>query len=175
MAYVQQIYGITYIGTTPQRFANMIHKGVNEVFVKSQRDMEHKAWRLAAMVGDFVEKGGSPHTPNAEPYLTKKKIPRGYGDRPLLATVEYLESITVEKTAHGSGVGGITTWSVGVEDKLHTPIPGIFSSPIEMRTLADVLEYGSTTPTGGKIPARPHWRPAWARFRKVFKVRMARL
>lgn len=159
----KKYHGITYFGTEPMKFANMVIEEVGEIVVREKKRMRHKAERLRDMVVNIVEKGGDPVILNSNKYRARK-INKGLNDSPLKATGQYAKNIVVKRTGT-MGKDGELTYSVGVNNINHKKVKGLFNNPVPMTVLADVLEFGY-----GTIPARPHWRPAWAKFKRVFKV-----
>lgn len=94
--------------------------------------------------------------PLSDRYLASKKR-RGLDDRILIATKEYIQSI---KPRPRKRDGRVTTWVVG---------PGHHktkhSSGVPMHQLGRWLEFGTS-----RMPARPHWRPAWSAFVRSRKL-----
>lgn len=89
-------------------------------------------------------------------YLAMKKR-KNLDTRTLIATGEYLESIEVGDV---DNVNGKRYIYVGVSPN------AIHTSGIKMQALAEIHEYGSRD---GKIPPRPHYRPAWTKVRPKIK------
>ena len=86
----------------------------------------------------------------------KRKFREHPGEPPLVATEEYINSIKVERIDQPGTHG----WTIGVGDALHFGERD--ASPIPMKELATILEYGLPEKN---IPPRPHWRPALQKLR----------
>jgi len=165
------LYGLTYIGMLPMRWANMIEKKIEtEVYVKTLSTMMNKAYKLQQFVVQYVYDGGEPFERNKDRWRQKKiNSPRALYSTPLLATGAYVEAITVMKdTTVTLKNDNIARIFVGFKKEVHKHVKGLYPST-PYAELADILEYGSND---GTIPARPHWRPAWKKFQNVFRTRV---
>lgn len=117
--------------------------------------LKRRAYRYAVELRDLIKQRIREQTfppPGLAPlslrYLQKKKR-MGYSTKTLVASAEYLNSITVIKTPTGA--------KVGVKNKTHAPIRlNSNQAGIPMFRIAQWLEYGTKY-----MPARPVWRPAY--------------
>ncbi len=95
------------------------------------------------------------HKPLSPAYLEQKRR-QGLDTRILIATGDYVESITVTKEK----IRKRTVWRIGVpENKIHAP------SGLPYKILARIHEFGSKK---RNIPARPHWRPVYSAYIREF-------
>lgn len=87
--------------------------------------------------------------PLTQAYL-ERKIKMGYPALMLIATGDYLAGIKIQEMVDRKGLKSIF---VGADNEaIHEP------SGLPMSYLGAIHEYGTRD---GKIPARPHYRPAW--------------
>lgn len=95
--------------------------------------------------------------PPLNPYYKKRKVKAGYDPRMLIATGQYLSSITVYRSNN--------VWVVGTKPfRQHMGSKLNKGKMVPMSKLALWLEYGTS-----KMPARPHFRPAFYRTRQRVK------
>jgi len=135
--------------TKPKKALDVI---ILDIFKKSAIPIiEEKSEALAEEIRqeliDRIEEQSFKHKKLNDDYLKYKKK-QGLDTSILMATHQYIDAIQVEKTPYG--------FTVGVGDTIHEPLPEKGAEPLEMKTLANILEFGSIT---NNIPARPHWRP----------------
>jgi len=126
------------------------------VFEGSTRYLRKVATLLAESVQDTILYQINIKPPLSDAWLERKRR-EGYDLRILVMTQEYVDNISVIETPTPRSRGGTFEVSVGFPNKPHSRAKVAFAQ------LMLWLEYGTR-----KMPARPHWRPVWERF----KVRM---
>jgi len=107
------------------------------------------------------------HVSLNEEYL-ERKVAEGLDPRPLIATGFYIGHIEVQERKRK----GARFWVVTPARVKHRP------SGVWLRVLAGWLEFGTPESSpGGRMPARPHWRPTalvvrrkWERLPKDIRV-----
>lgn len=129
-------------------FFSFSRKKTNKIISDELKD---SAEDIAETVRTIILKQQYKWVPLSERYLAWKKKKK-LDQRILIATHEYVNSIqAIPKEKKGKTVA----WSVGPghPDTIHKP------SKMRLHDLARLLEYGTR-----RMPARPHWRPAWGIF-----------
>ena len=122
------------------------------VAVRGQEELETLANDVRQKLVDKIRDDSFHFAEYSDEYANWKKT-RHPGAPFLMATGDYVDAIEVLPIKNG--------YSVGVRDEQHFGEDG--GTPIQMRDLAKVLEYGSPK---RHIPPRPHWRPALANLRR---------
>ena len=110
----------------------------------------------------IISKDFKTHKALAVSTVQNKKSKEAITTTPLIDTGAYLQSMQVREINGG--------YTVGVGDEIHPDSTAEGGEPLPMRDLAKMLEYGTS-----KMPARPHWRPTWNRFKKRNDLTQARL
>lgn len=148
---------------------NFISVFSTQVLEIAKSQAESIAKEFAESVKKIIKKQLYKWKPLNERHLAKKKS-MGLDERILIATKEYVESI---KAIPKKILGVTTSWSVGpgAKGKVHKVTKGKEKSKrILMRTLSRWLEFGNK-----RMPARPHWRPAWSAFLRKKKLTSRRI
>jgi len=138
-------------GPKYQKVKNWIGIFKDQMFEMSLESMEEISKDFAEEVRKVIVNQLYKWKPLTQRYLERKRR-KGLDTRILIATKSYLNSIEAKPRKKK---GKITSWSV---------VPGHFNlkhkpSGLKMHTLARWLEFGNK-----RIPARPHWRPAWSAY-----------
>lgn len=125
--------------------------------------LEEASEDFAEMVRTIIVRQKYKWKPLSKRWL-KTKEKRGLDLRTHIATGEYLRSI---RAIPRKRKGKIVSWGVspGHHNLIHK------SSGMRMHRLARLLEFGSKDK---RMPARPHWRPAWSVFVRRRKKLLAR-
>jgi len=123
----------------------------NQVENMAEDEMEEAAKEVATMVRSIIYRQAYKWKPLSKRYLAWKKR-KGLDHRILIATKSYIQSIRAIPRRRDEEV---VSWGVGPghHNEIHKP------SGLRLHTLGRMLEFGTK-----KMPARPHWRPAWSAY-----------
>lgn len=141
-----------------RNFVSVFRTQVDQVV---DEEMEESANSLADLVKSVLLRQAYTWKPLSERYLAWKKR-EGLDLRTLIATKTYVQSI---RAVPRKRKGEIVSWGVGPghPNEKHGP------SGLRLHDLARLLEYGTR-----RMPARPHWRPAWSAFVRRDRKLLAR-
>lgn len=130
-----------------QRFLTVLED--SPVFIAADY-LEEIAQDMADDVVKYIEK--QPHYwPVLKERYREWKLRNELDERMLIATGDYIDSIGIQQIKRGKGV----QIRVGVPNKT------IEDTDLKYDQLARIHEYGTET-----IPARPHWRPVFNKWRR---------
>lgn len=150
-------------GLSPTAYAKKLGAILERTTNELGNNIQKKAEWLAQEVRNNIELGGIPSRPN-DPEYEMAKFRASLDNEPLKATHQYMESIGVLKEVNGK----VTRYFVGFLQEMHQGSKPLFPNSLPMSQLANILEYGLAYRSGQYIPPRPHWRPAWMRFKSKY-------
>lgn len=141
------------VGKSFKRVSNFVGIFKDQVLEVSEQEMEKASKKFADTVRTIIFRQLYKWRPLSSKYLAWKKKKK-LDERILIATKTYVQSI---KALPRRYKGKVVSWTVspGRPNSKHKP------SGLNLHDLARLLEFGSKDK---KMPARPHWRPAWSTF-----------
>jgi|DewCreStandDraft_5_1066085.scaffolds.fasta_scaffold24393_2 ribosomal protein S30 len=142
----------------------MVKLQVNKLTYRplSKTVFKGRLWGFSKFVAEKMAERVKAHIEKQEPRLKwkplskaylRRKIRLGYDKRILIASGQYIDSIYVYRSDKA--------YVVGVRPRIHMGAKGLSEGGMKMSLLAKWLEFGTR-----KMPARPHWRPAFFYVRK---------